>query len=151
MSAKDSSVRIKPHTKELILKHSRKRKISQNELIEQAILCAEQHNFSIEIPLKQIEKNQTIQANRIIGFLKTQDKNLQQMEENIYQFFGSKLKADRNEVLEFFDFTISQELPKVVMEHYQDEELSKTFVDRFKMFYSKIYPILRRNILKLQE
>jgi hypothetical protein len=153
MSSKDSTVRVKPYTKELILKHSRKQKISQSELIERAILCAEQHNFSTEITVKQIEKNQQKEANRIIGFLKMQDKNLNQMEENIFHYFQSKLKADRNEVLEFVEYTINEELPKIARDFYSNrndaEDLADNFVKRFKSFYRELYPILRRNILKL--
>ena len=159
MSAKDTTVRVKTHTKELILKHSRKRKISQNDLIEQAILCAEQHNFSTEIPLKQIEKNQTIQANRIIGFLKTQDKNLSQIEDNIYNMMLSKLKADRNEVLEFVHYQTIEELPKAISDFYIEEEnleileardLGIKYTSIFKKVSSDIYGILRKNILTLK-
>jgi len=154
MSSKDSTVRVKSYTKELILKHSQKQKISQSELIERAILCAEQHNFSTEITIKQIEKSQQKEANRIIGFLKMQDKNLRQTEENLYQYFQSKMKADRNEVLEFVEYTIDEELPKIVREFYSDrrdsEALAENFINRFKGFYSKLHPILRRNILKLR-
>jgi hypothetical protein len=154
MSEKDSTVRVKPYTKELIIKHSRRQKISQSELIERAILSAEQHNFSTEIPLKQIEKNQQKEANRIIGFLKMQDKNLHQMEENLYRYFQAKLKADRNEVLEFVEYTIDEELPKIARDFYSDrnnaEDLADNFVMRFKSFYRKLHPILRRNILKLR-
>lgn len=159
MSAQDSTVRVKPYTKELILKHSRNRKISQNELIEQAILCAEQHNFSTEIAIKQIEKNQTIQANRIIGFLKTQDKNLAQIEENIYQSTLSKLRADRNEVLEFIHYQTIEELPKAISLHYIEQEnleereareLGEKYTAIFKKVSSEIYAQLRKNILTLE-
>lgn len=150
MNNKDTTVRVKPYTKELILKHSRKLKISQNDFIEKAILAAEQHNFSTEIPLKQIEKNQTIQANRIIGFLKTQDKNLHQVEQNIYQYTQNILRADRNEVMEFLYYTIEEELPQIVSEFYKgDKELSETYLERHRMFFNKLQPILRKNILQL--
>ena len=46
-------------------------------------MCAETHNFSEESQLKQFEKIQQKETNRLIGFLKTQDKNLLQTKQNL--------------------------------------------------------------------
>lgn len=88
MESKATSVRVKSYTKELIIKHSKRQKITQDELIERAILLAEKNNFEFDLPVKKIEKYQISNTNRIIGFLKTQDKNLIQTENNIIDYLN---------------------------------------------------------------
>lgn len=160
MSVKDSTTRVSSHTKELILKHSRKMKISQNELIERAILCAEQHNFSTEIAIKQIERNQVIQANRIIGFIKTQDKIIAEIPQQIYESTTSGLRADRNEVLEFVFYKIQKVLEKEVMNFWVEKkvfseekinEQTQIHMNVFNQVSSKIYNELRKDILTLDK
>ena len=160
MSVKDSTTRVSSHTKELILKHSRKMKISQNELIERAILCAEQHNFSTEIAIKQIERNQVIQANRIIGFIKTQDKIIAEIPQQIYESTTSGLRADRNEVLEFIFYKTKKTLNKEVMNYWLKEvelsqekaiENTQLYMEVFEAVSSKIYAELRKDILTLDK
>lgn len=160
MSVKDSTTRVSSHTKELILKHSRKMKISQNELIERAILCAEQHNFSTEIAIKQIERNQVIQANRIIGFIKTQDKIIAEIPQQIYESTTSGLRADRNEVLEFVFYKTQKTLNKEVMNYWLKEvelsqekaiENTQLYMEVFEAVSSKIYAELRKDILTLDK
>jgi len=147
MSDKATTVRVLPYTKELILKHSKKQGITQNDLIEKAILVAEQSNFSYEIPLKQIEKMQVLQANRIIGFLKTQDKNLLQTEENIYKYFRKNLHDDRRSVLEYFYTKTYDEFRNIATEFYGDQdEVKERFLSRFQDFFSETYKRLLMDI-----
>lgn len=150
MSDKATTIRVKPYTKELILKHSRKQKITQNDLVEKAILVAEQSNFSTEIPLKQIEKMQVQQTNRIIGFLKMQDKNLHQAEENIYHYFRQNLRDDRRGVLEYFYTKTFDEFEQISREFYKENnEIKERFMIRFKDFFSETYKRLLADIDKI--
>ena len=135
-------------------------KISQNELIERAILCAEQHNFSTEIAIKQIERNQVIQANRIIGFIKTQDKIIADIPQQIYDSTTSGLRADRNEVLEFVFYKIKKTLKEEVMKYWLEVEgfsqgkaieNTELYLEVFQTVSSKIYAVLRRDILTLDK
>ena len=80
MSDSATSVRVQAYTKELINKHSKRLGLSQGDLIEKAISVAEKLNFEYDLPLDEIKKNQVLETNRLIGFLKTQDKNLKQTE-----------------------------------------------------------------------
>jgi hypothetical protein len=150
MSDKATTIRVKPYTKELILKHSRKQKITQNDLVEKAILVAEQSNFSTEIPLKQIEKMQVQQTNRIIGFLKIQDKNLHQAEENIYHYFRQNLRDDRRGILEYFYTKTFDEFEQISREFYKgNDEVKERFMIRFKDFFSETYKRLLSDIDKI--
>ena len=147
MKGKDTTIRVKMYTKELIVKHSRAKKMTQNDLVEQAILVAEKINFEYNLPLKEIEKKQVIQTNRLIGFLKIQDKNLKQTEENIYHFFNNRLKEDRREVLEYLSIKTVEEFARISDEYYGDKtEVKERFLDRFKEFFNEAYKTLLNDI-----
>lgn len=147
MSDKSTTIRVKPYTKELIIKHSRAKRLTQNDLVEKAILVAEKMNFEYDLPLKEIEKMQVSQTNRLIGFLKTQDKNLKQTEENIYHFFQNRLKEDRREVLEYLSLNLSQQIrEETEMFFKNDKESGEDFTKLFFHFFNKIYENLRKDI-----
>lgn len=147
MSDKSTTVRVKPYTKELIIKHSRAKNLTQNDLVEKAILVAEKMNFEYNLPLKEIEKMQVSQTNRLIGFLKTQDKNLKQTEENIYHFFQKRLKEDRREVLEYLSLNLSQQIREETEIFFKnDKESGEDFTKLFFHFFNKIYENLRKDI-----
>ncbi len=80
---KDSSIKIKSYTKERIKKHCSLLNFTQNELIELLLDIGEKNNFSNENLFHQIKKHTTAETNRIIGFLKTQDKMINQNSANI--------------------------------------------------------------------
>ncbi|MCG8768610.1 hypothetical protein [Tenacibaculum finnmarkense] len=148
----DSSVRVKQHTKELIQKNSKKHKITQDELIFRAINIAEKMNFEYDLPLAEIKKNQVIQTNRLIGFLKTQDKNLKQTEENIYFYFQNKLKEDRRQLAEFFYIKTMEYFQELTLEHYKENaEVQQNYMNRFKQFFSKAYDKLVAEVNVLEK
>ena len=90
MGSNTTTVRVDVSTKELILKHSKRLKLSQNKVIEHAFLCAENSNFTTELPLKSIAKNQAKETNRLIGFIKKQDENLFQVQQNLIHLITSR-------------------------------------------------------------
>ncbi len=151
MSDKATTVRIKPYTKELIIKHSKRMRITQNDLIELAILVAEKMGFEYNLPLKEIEKKQILQTNRLIGFLKIQDKNLKQTEENIYTFFKERLREDRREVLEYLSVRTVEEVIRISDEFYGEKtEVKERFITRFKDFFEEAYKSLLRDINEIE-
>lgn len=156
MSDNATTVRVKTYTKELISKHSKKQKLTQNDLIEKAILVAEKMNFEYELPLQKIEKSQVHQTNRMIGFLKTQDKNMAQMEQNIYNFFNQKLREDRREILEYFYIKTYETIDEICKKYYiaEDEETAprkyNIFMERFRMFFAENYKVLLNDIDELK-
>ena len=169
MSNKATTIRVKPYTKELIIKHSRAKKITQNDLVEMAILVAEKMNFKYDLPLKQIEKKQVTETNRLIGFLKTQDKNLEELEskfrkrlqsqnnklkqteQNIYLFFKERLREDRREVLEYLFVKTLEEIIRISDEYYKDRrETKERFITRFKDFFAEAYETLKRDINQIK-
>lgn len=156
MSDNATTVRVKTYTKELISKHSKKQKLTQNDLIEKAILVAEKMNFEYELPLQKIEKSQVQQTNRMIGFLKTQDKNMAQMEQNIYNFFNQKLREDRREILEYFYIKTYETIDEICKKYYitEDEETAprkyNIFMERFRMFFAENYKVLLNDIDELK-
>ena len=150
MAEKASTVRVQPYTKELISKHSKRLGISQGDLIEKAISVAEKLGFEYDLPLGEIKKMQVSETNRLIGFLKTQDKNLKQTEENIYHFFKKNLHEDRRAILEYFYFRSKQQIGEMAIEYYREkggensEKVAQLFMERFNTFFDENYQILLR-------
>mgnify|MGYP000176854042 FL=1 len=150
MTDNATSVRVQSYTKELINKHSKRLGLSQGDLIEKAISVAEKLNFEYHLPLEEIKKTQVSEANRLIGFLKTQDKNLRQTEENIYHFFRKNLHEDRRAILEYFYFKSKKQMREMAMKYYEEkggensEKVAQLFMDRFNIFFDDNYRILLR-------
>lgn len=150
MSDSASTVRVQSYTKELINKHSKKLKISQGELIERAISVAEKLNFEYDLPLNEIKKMQVSETNRLIGFLKTQDKNLKQTEENIYNYFSKNLHEDRRAILEYFYLRSKDHMREMATAYYEksggenSEKVAQLFMERFSSFFDENYKILLR-------
>ncbi|MCG8758097.1 hypothetical protein [Tenacibaculum finnmarkense] len=109
-------------------------------------------NFEYDLPLAEIKKNQVIQTNRLIGFLKTQDKNLKQTEENIYFYFQNKLKEDRRQLAEFFYIKTMEYFQELTLEHYKENaEVQQNYMNRFKQFFSKAYDKLVAEVNVLEK
>ena len=145
MSDNASTVRVQSYTKELINKHSKKLGISQGDLIEKAISVAEKLNFEYDLPLDEIKKMQVSETNRLIGFLKTQDKNLKQTEDNIYHFFKKNLHEDRRAILEYFYYRTKGNVMDLASEYYQkkggenSDKIAGLFMERFNSFFDSNY------------
>jgi len=145
MSDKATTVRVQSYTKELINKHSKRLGISQGELIERAISVAEKLDFEYDIPLNEIKKMQVSETNRLIGFLKTQDKNLKQTEENIYHYFRKNLHEDRRAILEYFYFRSKNHIADFARFYYKRQgganagDVAKLFLERFNLFFDANY------------
>lgn len=148
MSDNASTVRVQSYTKELINKHSKRLGMSQGDLIEKAILVAEKLNFEYDLPLDEIKRIQVSETNRLIGFLKTQDKNLKQTEENIYHYFRKNLHEDRRAILEYFYFKSKKHMQEMATKYYQknggdnSEKIAELFMGRFNSFFDENYKIL---------
>ena len=80
---KTTTIAVKNYIKERVIKHSKRLELNQNDLIEICLDIAEKNNFINDYSIEVILKNQVKEANRIIGFIKTQDKSLLQIQENI--------------------------------------------------------------------
>jgi hypothetical protein len=145
MSDSSTTVRVQSYTKELINKHSKRLGMSQGDLIEKAILVAEKLDFEYDLPLDEIRKMQVSETNRLIGFIKTQDKNLKQTEQNIYHFFRKNLHEDRRALLEYFYFKGKQYMEESAKEYYKKADvpdpktLTLLFITRFNTFFSETY------------
>jgi len=145
MSDNATTVRVKSYTKELINKHSKRLGISQGDLIEKAISVAEKLNFDYDLPLDEIKKMQVSETNRLIGFLKTQDKNLKQTEENIYHYFRKNLHEDRRAILEYFYFRSKGNVMEMAVNYYQEnggensDKITQLFMERFNSFFDANY------------
>jgi hypothetical protein len=125
MSEKASVVRVNSYTKDMINRISKKKGISQGELILRALEVAEKMNFEYDLPLDKIAKNQTKESNRIIGFLKQQDKNMSQLEQNIYSFYSNKITVSRRDEMESLYIQIDENIDSVFKE--EKEELTELF------------------------
>ena len=140
MSSNTTTVRVQLSTKELISKHSKRLGISQNELIEKAILSAEKNNFSEDLLEKNVMNHIKKREDQIIRFLKTQDKNMLQMEKNIYSFFRENVKDDRRETLEYFYLNSLYDIQKQAEIFYKENpQRGEQFYKRFKEFFYKTY------------
>tara|TARA_B100002049_G_scaffold236470_1_gene223277 strand:- start:6762 stop:7247 length:486 start_codon:yes stop_codon:yes gene_type:complete len=137
MSDKASTVRVQPYTKELINKHAKRLGISQNDLIYKAILSAEKNDFEDENLLEKTLKNQ---LDRVFGFLKTQDKNLVQVEKNILGSMKLYDNVDRMAVLKFFYQKTNEEITKYAKEKYRSKpETGINFIKSFKELFEEVY------------
>lgn len=102
MIDKSSVVRVNSYTKDKIKTLSKKKGLTQGELILKALEVAEKMNFEYDLPLDKIAKNQVKESNRIIGFLKQQDKNMLQLEKNIQHFYEHKITLSRRDEFDKF-------------------------------------------------
>ena len=143
MSDNASTIRVQSYTKELINKHSKKLKISQGELVERAISVAEKLNFEYNLPLEEIRKIQVSEINRLIGFLKIQDKNLKQTEENIYHYFRKNLHEDRRAILEYFYIRSKDNIRLLAHSYYlkhggeNASKIEELFIERFLSLFER--------------
>jgi len=137
MSDKASTVRVQPYTKELINKHAKRLGISQNDLIYKAILSAEKNDFEDENLLEKTLKNQ---LDRVFGFLKTQDKNLLQVQQNIIGNMKLYDNVDRMAVLKFFYSKTEEEITnKAKVKYRNDPDTAIKFIRSFKEMFKEIY------------
>ena len=100
---KDTSIRIKSHTKERLDKYSKRLKLTHNELIELLINIGEKNNFEDNYHVEIIEKIIQKESNRVIGFIRTQDKMIQQNSDNlesVYKNIELNERKRHNETLE---------------------------------------------------
>lgn len=150
MTDNATTVRVQSYTKERIIKYSKKFKISQGELIDRAISVSEKLDFEYNLPLDEIKKMQVSETNRLIGFLKTQDKNLKQTEQNIYHFFNKNLHEDRRAILEYFYFRTKEHMRENALKYYREnggensEKVAELFLERFEGFFEENYEKLVR-------
>ena len=101
---KTTTIAVKNYIKERVIKHSKRLELNQNDLIEICLDIAEKNNFINDYSIEVILKNQVKEANRIIGFIKTQDKSLLQIQENIiYKINNSERKISKEDIKEIID------------------------------------------------
>ena len=101
---KTTTIEVKNYIKERVIKHSKRLELNQNDLIEICLDIAEKNNFINDYSIEVILKNQVKEANRIIGFIKTQDKSLLQIQENIiYKINNSERKISKEDIKEIID------------------------------------------------
>ena len=103
---KTTTIAVKNYIKERVIKHSKRLELNQNDLIEICLDIAEKNNFINDYSIEVILKNQVKEANRIIGFIKTQDKSLLQIQENIiYKINNSERKISKEDMNRRNDIT----------------------------------------------
>ena len=96
---KTTTIAVKNYIKERVIKHSKRLELNQNDLIEICLDIAEKNNFINDYSIAVILKNKVQEANRIIGFIKTQDKSLLQIQENIiYKINNSERKISKEDI-----------------------------------------------------
>lgn len=136
---KITTVAVKSYIKERIIKYSNQLKLNQNDLIDLCLNIAEKNNFKDDFAIDVITKNQTQEINRLIGFLKTQDKNLLQVQENII-YKIEKLNTERKESLNKEDI---RQLIELIQKNYG----SKDFLIDISFYFNN--GINRNNIKEI--
>ena len=127
---KTTTIAVKNYIKERVIKHSKRLELNQNDLIEICLDIAEKNNFINDYSIEVILKNQVKEANRIIGFIKTQDKSLLQIQENIiYKINNSERKISKEDIKEIIDliqknygsieFLIEMQIPAILTTQFQ--------------------------------
>lgn len=134
MATDGALIKIKKFTKERIVKHSKRLGMTQGDFVELCIDVAEKANFVNEYPTEHLLKFQRDETNRIIGFIKVQDKNLIQVEQNIYHFLKTEFGKDVDDFLKFLD--------KKLRNRIYDEMLDRERADKnFEKIYMMILEI----------
>lgn len=78
-----TTIKIDKITKERIVKYSRNLKMTQGNFLSYILEIAEKNNFQKEVGIDLIKKNISEDNNRIIGFIKTNDKSVNQVNKNL--------------------------------------------------------------------
>lgn len=126
------NIRVSSYTHERILKFSKMFKLKQGVFIDIVIDIAEKCNFSSETQTEILQKSTTKDINRLIGFLKIQDKNAQVFEkkvmEKLHENSIQNTPLDSNEFLTCLEIKLrnsyEKRLKKVIKEEDVEEFLS---------------------------
>ena len=86
----NKNIRVSSYTHERILKFSKYFKMNQGSFIESVLNIAEKQNFSSEVQTDILQKSMQKETNRLIGFIKTQDKKIDDFETRILAVLESK-------------------------------------------------------------
>lgn len=130
MATDSALIKIKMFTKERIVKHSKRLKMTQGDFVELCLDVAEKANFVNEYPTEHLLKFQREETNRIIGFIKVQDKNLIQVEQNIYHFLQN---ISSNKTDDFFKILGIRLKEKIHKEIDNKQQADRTFERVYNM------------------
>lgn len=114
MATDSALIKIKMFTKERIVKHSKRLKMTQGDFVELCLDVAEKANFVNEYPTEHLLKFQRDETNRIIGFIKIQDKNLIQVEQNIYHFLQNISANKTDDFLKILGTKLKEKIHKEI-------------------------------------
>lgn len=134
MATDSALIKIKLFTKERVVRHSKRMKMTQGDFIELCLDVAEKANFINEYPTEHLLKFQRGETNRIIGFLKVQDKNMIQIEQNIYHF----LKSNSTNNVEEFLKILEKKLKNRIHYEIQDRKQAERTFERIYFMISEI-------------
>ena len=106
----------------------------------------------MQITIKGTNRPNKKETNRIIGFLKTQDKNLVQTEQNIYSFFEERTQIkDKKKVIEVLVNGSKPFLEKSAKEYFEnDENRVNDFMNMYEDISVLFYEYLEKAIKEIK-